>query len=239
MFKKIIFCFALLHLAFQMDAQFFRGFGFFVGPTTSSHRYKNLNPIDNNTFAHAIPAPSHRSGEFIYFSVGILGEFLKYEHIRWQTEFEYASKGGVERPAIVLGTGQRSGATLNKFTNIQWNNFAKIFGNYGRKGIPYLMLGARLEYNLSRAITAYGSVAGLVPKITVTPDAGVGYEFNSRRRWHFFSEVHYNPDGIKLIAPGSVVFWQRMWELRIGLIYRPKRKAIDDCNAPRYHGSNY
>ncbi len=80
MFKKIIICFALLHLTFQMNAQFFRGFGFFVGPTTSSHRYKNLNPIDNSTFAHAIPAPSHRSGEFVYFSVGILGEFLKYDH---------------------------------------------------------------------------------------------------------------------------------------------------------------
>lgn len=94
MLKKIIICFALLHLTFQMNAQFFRGFGFFVGPTTSSHRYKNLNPIDNNTFAHAIPAPSHRSGKLISFSVGIFGEFLKYDHIRWQTEFEYATKGG-------------------------------------------------------------------------------------------------------------------------------------------------
>lgn len=112
-------------------------------------------------------------------------------------------KVGIERPAIVLGTGQRSGATANAFTNIQWNNFAKIFGNYGRRGIPYWMLGARLEYNMARAITAYGAVAGLVPKITVTPDVGVGYEFNSRRRWHFFTEVHYNPDGLRLIAPGG------------------------------------
>lgn len=239
MFKKIIICLAILHLTFQMNAQFFRGAGFFVGPTTSSHRYKNLNLPDNETFAHAIPAPSHRSGELISFSVGIFGEFLKYDHIRWQTEFEYATKGGIERPAIVLGTGQRSGATANAFTNIQWNNFAKIFGNYGRRGIPYWMLGARLEYTMARAITAYAAVAGLVPKINLTPDVGVGYEFNSRRRWHFFTEVHYNPDGLRLIAPGGVVFWQRMFELRIGLIYRPKRKAIDDCNAPRYHGSNY
>ena len=238
MLKKIIICLALLHLTFQMDAQFFRGAGFFLGPTTSSHRYRNLNVPDNETFAHAIPAPSHRSGEFIFFSVGIFGEFLKYDHIRWQTELEYCSKGGVERPAIVLGTGERYGPTLNKFTNIQWNNFAKIFGNQGNRGIPYLMLGARLEYNLSRAITAYPTVAGLVPKINVTPDAGIGYEFNSWRRWHFFTEVHYNPDAIKMVTQ-NVVFWQRMWELRIGLIYRPKHKAIDDCNAPRYHGSNY
>ena len=50
MLKKIIICFALIHLTLQMDAQFFRGVGFFVGPTTSSHRYRNLNPIDNETF---------------------------------------------------------------------------------------------------------------------------------------------------------------------------------------------
>ncbi len=239
MLKKIIICFALFHLTFQMDAQFFRGAGFFVGPTTSSHRYRNLNVPDNTTFAHAIPAPSHRSGELISFSVGIFGEFLRYDHIRWQTEFEYATKGGIERPAIVLGTGERSGATANTFTNIQWNNFAKIFGNPMRRGIPYLMLGARLEYNMARAITAYSTVVGLVPKINLTPDAGVGFEFDSRRKWHLFTEIHYNPDAIKLVVPGGVVFWQRMWELRIGLIYRPKRKAIDDCNAPRYHGSNY
>lgn len=238
MLKKIIICFALFHLTIQMNAQFFRGFGFFVGGTTTSHRYKNLNAIDNGTFAHKIPAPSHRSGEYIYFSAGILGEFLKYEHIRWQTEFEYCTKGGVERPNLIPGLPDRLGASVNKFTNIQWNNFAKIFGNYGRFGIPYLMIGARLEYNLFRTISAYSAIAGSVAKISITPDAGLGFEFNSSRKWHFFTELHYNQDAIKKLVQ-NVEFRQRMWELRIGLIYRPKRKAIDDCNAPRYHGSNY
>jgi hypothetical protein len=238
MLKKIIICFILLHLTVQMDAQFFRGVGFFVGPTTSSHRYKNLNAIDDVTFAHALPAPSHRSGELISFSVGILGEFLRYDHIRWQTEFEYCTKGGVERPAIILGTGERAGATPNRFTNIQWNNFVKIFGNEGYRGIPYLMLGARIEYNMARSISAFGDVAGAVPKINITPDAGIGYEFNSYGKWHLFTEIHYNPDAIKMVV-SNVVFWQRMWELRIGLIYRPKKRAIDDCNAPRYHGNGY
>jgi hypothetical protein len=237
MIKKIIVCLTLIHLTVQLDAQFFRGVGIFVGPTTSSHRYRNLNPQDNGTFAHALPAPSHRSGEFISFSVGILGEFLKYDHIRWQTELEYATKGGVERPDIFPGTGIRAGATANTFTNIQWNNFAKIFGNEGYRGTPYIMLGARLEYNMARAITAYPTIAGVVPKINLTPDAGLGFEFASYSKFHFFTEVHYNPDAIKMVTQ-SVVFWQRMWELRIGIIYRP-RKSLDDCNAPRYHGSNY
>lgn len=238
MIKKLIIFLALIHFTVEMNAQFFRGAGFFIGPTTSSNRYRNLNAVDNVTYAHAIPAPSHRSGELISFSVGIFGEFLKFDHVRWQTEFEYCTKGGVERPTIFPGTGLRDGATPNVFTNIQWNNFVKIFGRSGRRGIPYLMLGARLEYNMARSITAYAAVSGAALKINLTPDAGVGYEFNSRRRWHLFTEVHYNPDAIKVVA-ANVAFWQRMWELRIGLIYRPKGKAIDDCNAPRYHGSNY
>ena len=237
MLKKIIICFALFHLTFQMNAQFFRGAGIFIGATTTSDRYRNLNPVDNNTYAHRFPAPSHRSGELVSFSVGILGEFLKYDHIRWQTELEYCTKGGIENPNIGL-TNDRAGATANSYGNIQWNNFAKIFGNEGYRGTPYLMLGARLEYNFARTITAYSEVAGAAPKINLTPDIGVGYEFTSYSKWHLFTELHYNPDAIKIVTQ-NVVFWQRMWELRIGVIYRPKRKAIDDCNAPRYHGSNY
>ncbi|MBC7693850.1 MAG: hypothetical protein H7141_00235 [Burkholderiales bacterium] len=235
--KKIIICFALVHVIFQMNAQFFRGVGIFVGATTSSSRYRNLNAVDNTTYAHKFPAPSHRSGEYVFFSVGILGEFLKYEHIRWQTEFEYCRKGGVERPSIGIGTGERGPATANTFTNIQWNNFAKIIGNEGYRGTPYLMLGARLEYNMARSITAYPTVAGIAPKINLTPDVGLGYEFASYSKFHFFTELHYNPDAIKMVTQ-NVVFWQRMFELRIGIIFRP-RKSIDDCNAPRYHGSDY
>jgi hypothetical protein len=238
MFKKIIICFALFHLTVQVNAQFFRGVGLFVGATTSSDRYRNLNPVDNVTFAHALPAPSHRSGEIPYFSVGLLGEFLKYDHIRWQTELEYCNKGGIENPSVAPGTGIRAGATANTFQMIQWNNFAKIFGNEGYRGTPYLMLGARLDYNFARAISAYAAVAGLSPKINLSADAGIGYEFASFSKWHIFTEFHYNPDVIKFIAPGPVAYWHRMFELRLGIIYRP-RKALDDCNAPRYHGSNY
>jgi hypothetical protein len=238
MLKKIIICFALFHATFQMNAQFFRGVGLFVGPTTSSDRYRNLHPIDNQFYQHTFPAPSHRSGELISFSVGLFGEFLRYDHIRWQTELEYCTKGGIERPSLGPLTPDRGPATANSYTNIQWNNFAKIFFNEGYRGTPYIMLGARLEYNMARSITAYGAVAGAAPKINLTPDVGIGYEFAAPGKWHLFTEVHYNPDAIKVIV-SPVVFWQRMWELRIGIIYRPKRKAIDDCNAPRYHGSNY
>ena len=92
MLKKIIFCYALLHVAYQVDAQFFRGIGLFIGGTTSSHRYVNGLEVDSFLFTHTTPAPSHRSAEYISYSGGFFVEFLRYEHIRWQTEFEYCTK---------------------------------------------------------------------------------------------------------------------------------------------------
>lgn len=235
MIKKVILACVCLQFGLQVQAQFFRGVGLFVGATTSSHRYVNRLPVDPEYFTHTYPAPSHRSGEYISWSVGLLGEFLKYDHIRWQTELEYCTKGAVERPLIAPWPPERAGATANIYSNIQWNNFAKIFFNEGYRGTPYIMLGGRLEYNISRAVTAYAPVAGLVPKLTITPDVGVGYEFTSYSKWHLFTEVHYNPDAIKMVVD-PVVFWGRMWELRVGIIYRP-RKSLDDCNAPRIRGN--
>jgi hypothetical protein len=69
--KKIIICFVLFHLTGQMNAQFFRGAGFFIGATTASDRYRNLNPVNSVDYSHALPAPSHRSGELPGFSVGM------------------------------------------------------------------------------------------------------------------------------------------------------------------------
>lgn len=237
MIKKLVICLALIHFTTQMNAQFFRGIGFFVGGTTSSHRYVNSLQVDSFNFAHTLPAPSHRSGELISYSGGIFAEFLKYQRIRWQTEIEYCTKGAKERPLLVPWPISRGGVTRNIYRNIQWNNFLKVFFNEGYRGIPYIMLGARLDYNFSRSLGAYTAVADLVPKFKISPDAAVGFEFASFSKWHVFTEVHYNPDILKKRL-GNVAFYGRMWELRVGLIYRP-RKALDDCNAPRYHGSDY
>lgn len=237
MTKKISLIVTVIVLATQAKAQFFRGAGLFAGATMSSHRYVNPTPVDSFYFTHTQPAPAHRSAEYFSWSVGVFAEFLKYSHVRWQTEIEYCNKGAIERPLLFPWPAVRGGPTANSYVNIQWNNFAKIFMNEGYRGTPYLMLGGRLEYNLSRAITAYPAVAGLMPKFTATPDVGVGYEFSAYSPFKLFTEFHYNPDLIK-VHTGPVVFWNRTFELRVGIIYRPQ-KALDDCNAPRYHGTNY
>lgn len=237
MIKKIIILVALIQFANQASAQFFRGVGIFVGVTESSHRYVNVHPKDCTFFAHTIPAPSHRSAEYFSWSVGILGEFLKYQNFRWQTEIEYCNKGAIERPLLFPWPAVRGGPTPNTFANIQWNNFLKVFLTEGYRGTPYFMLGGRIEYNLRRSITAYPDVMAAVPKITVTPDVAIGYEFVTYSKFKPFVELHYNPDLIKTHV-GTVAMWNRTFELRVGIIYRPM-KALDDCNAPKFRGKNY
>ena len=239
MIKKIIFILVLCQVVQQAySQQFLRGFGFFVGATESSHRYVNKLPVDSFNFAHTYGAPSHRTQEYFSWSVGILGEFLKYDRIRWQTEIEYCNKGAIESELLNRVTGERGPKVANTFANLQWNNYAKLFLKPGYRGTPYVMLGARIEYNISRATPAYAAVASLVPKITVTPDVAVGYEFIVYSKWKPFVELHYNPDLIKLHVD-PVTMWNRTLELRVGLIFRPSGKPLDDCNAPRFRGKGY
>ena len=237
MIKKIIIISVICQLSMNMHAQFLRGIGIFIGITESSHRYVNLHPEDDTTFAHTIPAPSHRSAEYFSWSVGILGEFLKYEKFRWQTEIEFCNKGAIESPLINPVTGARGPVSANTYGNIQWNNYAKYFLNEGYRGTPYIMIGARIEYNMMRAVTAYVPVSGAVPKLNITPDVALGYEFVTYSKFKPFVELHYNPDLIKLHV-GDVAMWNRTLELRVGIIFRPK-KSLDDCNAPRFRGKNY
>lgn len=221
----------------QMNAQFFRGVGLFVGATMSRHKYINRTAADSS-FANKFPAPSHKSAEYFSWSVGLLGEFLKYENVRWQTELEYCNKGAVERAFLSPITEDRGGRVVNKLSYIQWNNYAKIFFTQGYRGVPYIMLGGRIEYNIIKAIAIYPTVVGATPKIKVTPDVAVGYEFVSFSNFKPFVELHYNPDLIPKPI-GNMLFSSRTWELRVGVIYRPKQGFNDDCNAPRYHGNNY
>ena len=132
--KRILVLFFLIAIVLQSKAQygsnFFRGVGIFIGPNTSQHRYLNLsaplkdpnNPVYENYYPQ-----NHYSAEYINFGTGILLEFLRYDHIRWQTEIEYTNKGGVEKERDVF-TGTETGKVgANVFSYIQWNNYLKYF----------------------------------------------------------------------------------------------------------------
>lgn len=241
--KKIILLVLLLSGSLELSAQFFRGVGFFLGETSSRHRYKNKYPLDypsDPTFLHAHP-PSHKATEFESWSVGAFVEMLPSDMWRWQSEIEYINRGSNENVLLNPITDAQQKMT-NKLSYIQWNNFLKRYVDLGLRYRTYAMVGIRLEYNLSRSLPAYGYVSGSMPKIWYNPDAALGMEIPlGRSNWTLFVEEHYNPDVLKQVSLDNNKIWlmNRTWETRVGLIYRWKRGigAYDiDCNAPRYHG---
>lgn len=230
----------ILILAFisfnELSAQVFRGIGIFAGATTSRHRYVNSSSPDS-IHSNKFPSPSHKSAEYVSYSFGLMAEFLRYDRLRWQTELEYCNKGAKEFPFLSPLTEDRGPATINAFTYIQWNNYLKYFLNEGYWGTPYFLLGGRIEYNLQSAISIYPSIVGTIPKIKVTPDVALGYEFVSYYKLKPFVELHYNPDLINKKI-GNISFNSRTWELRVGVIFRPF-KSLDNCNAPKIKGNYF
>lgn len=240
--RKHLFYILVLGCVINANAQFFRGIGIFVGGNTNMHRYKNTE-ADKKDFSYAqfLTNPeyyypqSHWSREYQSWDVGLFLELLNNDGVRWQTEFEYTKKGAREMEISDRYFGTRTGSYgLNRYTMLQWNNYLKFFSqsNY------YTMIGVKLEYALTSAASVFTPVSGSLKKIWFSGDVGVGKEFNTRRKLKPFVEFHYNPDVIYQRI-SNVRFRARTFELRVGVIYRPKRKAIDDCNAPTYHGNYY
>lgn len=249
--KKSIGTVLFLFLLLQANAQFFRGFGIFGAFTHSSHRYKNKNenlkdPLTDD-YAAVLVGPktnayypnSHYSHEYFSWGAGAFAEFLSHDQFRWQTEFEYTHKGAKEKEITDRLFGFRSGSWgVNKYTYIQWNNYLKYFGPFGLPSNFYLMPGVRLEYLFKQSTSVFTPYSSSFRKIWFSGNVGLGYEFPILRKISMFVEYHYNPD-ILATKKDNVFIRNRTFELRVGLMYRPRRKSIDDCNAPRYHGPAY
>jgi hypothetical protein len=229
------------------QSQFFQGVGIFASGTQSAHNYKNTTEGDkdfandnpsNFIFANYYPQ-SHISREYFSWGAGIFLEFLNRDRIRWQTEATYMKKGALEKELIDPFFGTRVGNfSANKYTHIQWNNYLKFYNPIGFGSHWYGMLGVRLEYLLNSSASVFQSVAGNFPRFWFSGDAALGYEFPIARRLYMFVEYHYNPDIIRH-KHANIKVRNRTLELRVGIMYRPKKKKIDDCNAPRYKGPAY
>lgn len=241
--KKALIILLMAFVSIEASAQFFRGIGIFVAANSTAHRYRNLNAHKKDPLVY-VPQyyypQNHYSGDMQGFGVGLFAEFLRYDHIRWQTEFEYTMKAVREKEIGDPYLGTLSGAVgVNAYNYIQWNNFLKFMGTSTRKGQWYTMLGVRLEYLNSFAAPVFTPISGTFPKIWFSGDAGAGYEFFTWKRFHPFVEFHYNPDIIYQIPRAGTTVRSRTFELRVGIIFRPSPKSIDDCNAPIYHGTYY
>jgi hypothetical protein len=235
-----------LVLKAQYGQRFFRGIGAFASATESAHFYKNKDAdkrtwdttdfITNPTYYDPVNYISRE-----YFNVvsgGIFAEFGTGDTWRWQTELEYIKKGCKSKDLIDPYFGTLGGYQTNKYKYIQWNNFLKFYNPAGYLSHWYVLAGVRLEYLFGSSIASYPELDGQFPKIWFSGDVGAGYEYGLTKKWYLVTEYHWNPDVLSHKF-GSARVRNRTFELRVGIMYRPKQKSIDDCNAPRYKGPAY
>ncbi len=238
----LIFCF---NLNFA-QVQFFKGIGIFGALTESAHNYTNADQDkrDYDPLNYAATYPyyyprNHTSHEYFSWGAGLFAEFSTGDRLRWQTEFEYVNKGAKEKELLDPFDGTRAGSfSVNKMTYIQWNNYLKFYNPIGFGSHWYIMPGVRLEYLFSSSVSAYTQFAGNFSKFWFSGNIGLGYEFPITKRLSGIAEYHWNPD----IIPhkfDNVRARNRTFELRVGIVYRPRHRRIDDCNAPRYNGPAY
>jgi hypothetical protein len=240
--KKIILS-ILLFIAFQSRSQkLFKGVGVFGALTVSKHEYKNsdTDKKDTNYIYKDFYPQSHISKEFLNWGAGIFLELSRRDDIRWQTELEYANKGAKEMGLANIYTGKRTGAyAANKLTYIQWNNYVKFYNPIFSAAHWYFMAGVRLEYLFKKSAAVYGDVINSFPKFWFSGDLGLGYEFPIAKKISVFAETHWNPDIIPHTFDGNTKVRARTFEVRVGLVMRPRKRRIDDCNAPVYRGPAY
>lgn len=240
--KKLILLIFLLAATFRSQSQsFYKGFGFFGALTQSAQYYKNSNS-DTDTLnpnaSRGLYPPSHISKEFFNWGAGVFLELSGRDNVRWQTELEYTHKGANEKDLLNPLTGERSGSfSKNKFTYIQWNNYLKFYNPIGYAHW-YIMPGIRLEYLLNHSASVFTPVSDNFPRLWFSGDVGLGYEFPVFKKFSAFVEYHWNPD-ILSHKHDNTSARNRTFELRVGLVMRPKKRSIDDCNAPVYKGPAY
>jgi hypothetical protein len=235
-----IYLIAFIALGFSLAGQFkYQGFGIFGALTQSAHYYDNTEEDKKGTdnLRRYYYPQSHISKEFFSWGAGAFLE-MGGARYRWQTELEYANKGAREMEVINPFTGDRSGSyRRNRNTYIQWNNYLKSFYNLGGAKI-YWMAGLRLEYLFRRSNTVFLPVSNEFPQFWFSGDIGAGYEFHLFRKYSMFVEYHWNPDILKH-THDNIKIRNRTLELRVGFVMRPKKRSVDDCNAPVYRGPAY
>ena len=228
----------------QIFSQILKGIGVFGAVTESRNRYRNNDASSRQFTASDIATnPNYYFSNYIgkeqfSWGAGIFAEFSRNDAARWQTEIAYIKKGSKEKDVTDALGGRNGGFGVNRYTYIQWNNYLKYFNDMGIASQWYWMIGIRAEYNLING-SSMNSPYSSPGKIWASGDLGVGMEFPLLRKINWFLEGHWNQDIYNIKKNSSVSRRLRTFEARIGLVYRPRRKSIDDCNAPKYRGPAY
>lgn len=211
--KKIIIINLFVLSFFPVQAQFLNSIGITGGVSYSTQKFLFRDP-------DAILRKKYKWG----FNGSVFAEFFSHDYVRWVSEIQYNQKGSKDKQA---DTTYR-----NRLQYLDWNNYLKI--RYELFAIiPYVLIGPRLEYNLTQRMQS-PEVTHRFLKLHVSPAVGAGVEFVSYGQIKFFVEGFYNPDfpiQDAYIQP-ELHIRNINFELRVGLKYEFLSK--ESCNTPQY-----
>jgi hypothetical protein len=210
--KKLITLTFFFLAVLSADAQFINSLGVTIGGTAANQKFKLREP-----------ASISRKSYIFGFNAGIFLECMSHDNVRWVTEIQYNQKGSTDRRTDIAYT--------NRLTYLSWNNYLKFRYEMYRI-IPYVMVGPRLDYNLSQG-TSSPEITGPFLPLHVSAAVGGGLEFVSYSNFKFLVEAFYNPDIMPAyIAPAAHIN-NKAIELRIGLKYEFAGQK-ESCNTPTY-----
>lgn len=211
--KNLFLIIVIVFGTFQAEAQFLNSIGITAGGS-----------LGNQKFYFSDPLSVSRKKYIIGINGSVFAEFFSGDYARWVSEIQYNEKGSKDR--------QPEADYYNKLQYICWNNYLKLRYEMYRI-IPYILVGPRLEYNLSQGTTS-PAVTGKFLPLHVSAAGGGGIEFVSYSNFKFFVEGFYNPD---IIMPAYKVTGLEVRntniELRIGLKMELTGKK-ETCNTPTY-----
>jgi hypothetical protein len=207
--RKFLFLVSFLLLPLVYQAQILNSIGVNVGANMSEHLWRVY------TDAHHVPYYYDDDQKWKYsWNLGVFAELFQNDFFRWDTELQYNHKGGVD-----MDKTHKNAALPTTTTHVCWNNYAKFRYELYR-GIPYILLGIRLEYVMSTATASPPVARGPFIPIQITPAVGVGWEFITYGMIKPFIEYIYNPSPV--IGPPSyhysdLTLYNKEMELRVGV----------------------
>jgi hypothetical protein len=210
--KRILVFILLICGSFGANAQFLNSLGITIGGTAANEKFKFHEP----------PSLSRKSYKF-GFNASVFLECFSHDYARWVTEIQYNQKGSVDkRPETNF---------VNHLDYISWNNYLKIRYEMYRI-IPYVMIGPRLEYNLTQGTTSPEITGSFLP-LHVSAAFGGGVELVSYTNFKLFVEGFYNPDIMPAYINPALHINNKAFELRLGLKYEFRGRQ-ESCNTPTY-----
>jgi opacity protein-like surface antigen len=202
---KLVLLFTIISL--NTFAQFFQGWGLMGGLTACREKW---------WINHGDGSSETAKKKFVYrFNGCVFAEMVNHEFVRWRTEIQYNQKGFKEKIS--------DNNYKNKLDNICWNNFL-ILRSELFSGIPYFLIGPRVEYNLIQN-TASPAIQNSFRKLHFSWSVGAGWEFIVFGNLKPMVELHYNPDINFAYKTSPLDTKNRAWELRVGIKFLLNQKS--------------